>query len=61
MTAREVEVLQRVVAGDSNSEAGRALFIGERTVKTHMTSILRKLEVTSRTQAVARARDLGIS
>ncbi len=60
LTAREVEVLRRVVAGDSNSEAGRALFIGERTVKTHMTSILRKLEVTSRTQAAARARELGI-
>lgn len=60
LTVREVEVLQRVVAGDSNRDIAEALFISERTVKTHMTSLLRKLGVSSRTQAVARVRELGL-
>lgn len=60
LTARELEVLRLVVAGASNRDIGTALFIGERTVKTHMTSLMRKLDVTSRTAAAARARGLGL-
>lgn len=61
LTAREVEVLTLVAAGASNRTIAEQLFIGERTVKTHMTSLMRKLGVTSRTQAAARARELGVS
>lgn len=60
ITTREFEVLRLVMAGRSNREIATALFIGERTVKSHMTTLMRKLEVSSRTAAVARARDLGI-
>ncbi len=61
LTAREVEVLALVAAGASNRAIAEQLYIGERTVKTHMTSLMRKLEVTSRTQAAARARELGVA
>jgi LuxR family maltose regulon positive regulatory protein len=61
LTARELEVLRLVAAGGSNREIGRRLFISERTVKSHMTSLMRKLNVASRTAAVARGRSLGIS
>ncbi len=60
LTAREVEVLRAVAVGHSNRAIGEALFIGERTVKTHMTSLMRKLAASSRTQTVARARELGL-
>lgn len=60
ITTREFEVLRLVMAGRSNREIATALFIGERTVKSHMTTLMRKLEVSSRTAAIARARDLGI-
>jgi len=58
LTARELEVLDLVVDGLSNREVADRLYIGERTVKTHMTAILRKLAVPSRTAAAARARTL---
>lgn len=61
LTGREVEILRRVAKGESNRTIAEALFIGERTVKSHMTSLMRKLQVTSRTEAAARARDLGIA
>lgn len=60
LTARELEVLRLVVAGESNRSIADKLFIGERTVKSHMTSLMRKLAVRSRTAAVARCRELGI-
>ncbi|MEW6142100.1 MAG: LuxR C-terminal-related transcriptional regulator [Chloroflexota bacterium] len=60
LTAREVEVLRLIAQGVGNREITGQLVITEATVKTHVTSILRKLNVTSRTQAAARARDLGI-
>lgn len=60
ITSREVEVLRLVIAGEPNRGIAERLFIGERTVKSHMTSIMRKLGVSSRTAAVARSRELGI-
>ena len=47
--------------GASNSEIGEALFITEGTVKNHMSSILGKLGVRDRTQAVLKAKELGLA
>lgn len=52
LSIREVEVLDCVAQGLSNKEIADALYITEQTVKNHMTSVLRKLEVTDRVQAV---------
>ncbi|HUG16866.1 MAG TPA: response regulator transcription factor [Thermomicrobiales bacterium] len=52
LSVREVEVLDCVAQGLSNREIAEALYITEQTVKNHMTSVLRKLEVTDRVQAV---------
>jgi electron transfer flavoprotein alpha subunit len=59
-TGRGSEVLAHVAQGLSNREIGAALFISEVTVKSHLTRILRKLDATSRTHAVARARELHL-
>jgi LuxR family transcriptional regulator, maltose regulon positive regulatory protein len=60
LTGREVEVLANVAQGRSNREIAAALFISEVTVKSHLTRIFRKLDASSRTQAVARARELHL-
>jgi len=60
LTPREMEVLQLVAAGDSNQAIADKLFITVRTVKKHITNILGKLGVNNRTQAAARARELGL-
>ena len=52
LSARELEVLKEIVKGKSNKEIGEALFVSEKTVKTHVSHILNKLEVSDRTQAV---------
>jgi two-component system NarL family response regulator len=60
LTARELEVLRGIVAGRSNKEIGAALGISEGTVKAHVNSILGKLGVADRTQAVTTALQRGI-
>ena len=60
LTSRELEVLRLVAAGGSNRGIAEGLFISERTVKSHMTAILRKLGVETRTQAASEARRLGL-
>lgn len=52
LTERESEVLQLMAAGQSNQEIADSLFISLKTVKTHVSNILSKLEVVDRTQAV---------
>jgi DNA-binding NarL/FixJ family response regulator len=51
LTPREREVLQLIAIGASNREIAETLFISERTVKNHMTSILNRLNLRDRTQA----------
>jgi DNA-binding NarL/FixJ family response regulator len=60
LSAREIEVLQRMAAGKSNKEIGAELFISEGTVKTHVKSIFSKLDVVSRTEAVSTATRRGL-
>lgn len=52
LTAREIEILDYVAQGNSNKEIAFQLRISDQTVKNHITSILRKLAVNDRTQAV---------
>ena len=60
LSAREVEILAAVARGLSNREIARALVISEATVKTHLVHVFTKLDVDSRTAAVARAREDGL-
>jgi two-component system NarL family response regulator len=55
LTARELEVLQLMATGMRNKEIGAELHITERTVKNHVAKIIAKLDVKSRTEAVAYA------
>ena len=60
LTERETEVLRLLAAGKANKEIARALTIGEKTVKTHVSNILAKLGVQSRTQAALHAARIGL-
>ena len=57
---RELEVLAFIAAGNSNAEIAGKLFVSVSTVKTHINRLYRKLGARSRTQAVARARELDL-
>ena len=60
LTDREVEILQLLAAGFTNPVIGSRLYLATNTVKAHLRNIYGKLGVNNRTQAVARARGLGI-
>jgi len=60
LTERETDVLKLVAAGRANKEIAADLMIGEMTVKTHVSSILNKLGVQSRTQAALYAAQSGL-
>jgi LuxR family maltose regulon positive regulatory protein len=57
---RELEVLRLIAQGHSNHEIAGKLVVGVSTVKTHINHLFQKLAVSSRTQAVARGRELGL-
>ncbi len=60
LSEREREVLRHIAAGRSNQEIAEALVVSLNTVKSHVKNIYGKLDVSSRTQAIARARALGL-
>ena len=60
ITNREHEILGLIAAGLSNREIGEKLFVSENTVKTHSSRLFEKLEVNRRTQAVQKAKELGL-
>lgn len=60
LTERETDVLRLLAAGQANKEIARELGIGEKTVKTHVSNILTKLGVQSRTQAALHAARSGL-
>jgi DNA-binding NarL/FixJ family response regulator len=61
LTDRETDVLRLLAQGKANKEIAAALSIGEKTVKTHVSSILMKLGVQSRTQAALYAAQAGLA
>ncbi|HBX70657.1 MAG TPA: DNA-binding response regulator [Chloroflexi bacterium] len=60
LSEREFEVLRLIAAGKSNAEIAETLVIGESTVKTHISNILKKLHLDDRTQAAVYAWQQGI-
>jgi LuxR family maltose regulon positive regulatory protein len=60
LTDRELEVLRLLAAGKSNQRIAHDLFVAPDTVKKHVTHVLGKLGAANRTEAVARARELGL-
>jgi DNA-binding NarL/FixJ family response regulator len=59
LTERQVEILAHMIRGMSNKAICRKFDLAERTVKNHVTAILRALKVTNRTEAAFKARELG--
>ncbi|SDZ24408.1 response regulator transcription factor [Herbiconiux ginsengi] len=60
LSSREIQVLELVAAGRTNTEVAAELFVSETTVKSHLAHIFTKLGVASRTAAVSAARQRGI-
>src|SRR4051794_17458428 len=60
LTARELDVLRRIAAGESNREIGEALYISHKTVSVHVSRILAKLDARTRAEAASVAQRLGL-
>lgn len=60
LSERELEILRLIAQGLSNQEITQKLFVALSTVKRHNLRIFAKLQAKSRTEAVARARELGL-
>jgi DNA-binding NarL/FixJ family response regulator len=61
LTAREVEILERVAAGRSNKQIAQEFWLSEQTIKYHLTNVYRKLGVGSRTEAARFAYERGLA
>lgn len=60
ITPRELEVLEQMAQGLSNQEIAEKLFVSLNTVKTHSSNLFSKLDAQRRTQAIQRAKELGL-
>ena len=60
LSERELEVLHELAAGHSNKEIAARLHVSPNTVKTHVARVLDKLDARRRTEAIRRARELGL-
>ncbi len=60
LSKRELEVLQLIAEGKTNAQIGESLFISESTIKTHTSNLFSKLGVNRRTEALSKAKDLGL-
>jgi LuxR family maltose regulon positive regulatory protein len=60
LSARELEVVRLMATGASNQQVADRMVVAVSTVKTHVNGIFRKLDATSRTEAIAHARELGL-
>ena len=60
LTGQEMKVLDALASGRANKEIARSMGLSPNTVKTHLANLFAKLEVTTRTGAVTRARDLSL-
>jgi DNA-binding NarL/FixJ family response regulator len=60
LSSREMEILRLLARGATNREIAAQLVLAEGTVKNHVTNILTKLDVTDRTRAALKARELGL-
>jgi DNA-binding NarL/FixJ family response regulator len=60
LTERELQVLQLVAQGKTNSDIAKELYVTTKTVKFHLTSVFAKLQVSNRTEAAARALTHGL-
>jgi NarL family two-component system response regulator LiaR len=60
MSKRELEVLQLMAQGLSNEEIGNRLFVSLNTIKTHSSKIFEKMDVQRRTQAIEKAKRIGL-
>jgi len=60
ISKREYEVLEQIAQGYTNQEVAEKLFVSTNTVKTHLSNLFSKLDVSRRTQAVQRAKELNL-
>lgn len=60
LSNRELEVLEMLAQGKTNQEIADSLFVSANTIKTHTSRLYDKLEVKRRTEAIKKARDLGV-
>jgi LuxR family transcriptional regulator, maltose regulon positive regulatory protein len=60
LTERELAVLRLLPTQLSTREIGRQLYVSVNTVRSHVQAVYRKLEVATRTEAIARSRQLGL-
>jgi DNA-binding NarL/FixJ family response regulator len=60
LTGREFDVLNLIAAGRSNPDIARSLYLSEKTIRNHVSSIFAKIDVVSRSEAIVKAREAGL-